>query len=136
MAPRGIRNNNPLNIRKGNTWKGEITGQTDNAFEQYESMAYGIRAGFIILRNYITGHNGRTRRYNTVDKIIRRWAPPTENATQKYIDYVSAQMGVHPLTILDFRNRRQMVDLVDAMIQVECGQHVDRDLIDSAYDMI
>ena len=88
MTPRGIRNNNPLNIRKGNTWKGEITSQTDNAFEQYESMAYGIRAGFIILRNYITGHNGRTRRYNTVDKIIRRWAPPTENATQKYIDYV------------------------------------------------
>ena len=136
MAPRGIRNNNPLNIRKGNTWKGEITGQTDNAFEQYESMAYGIRAGFIILRNYITGHNGRKRRYNTVDKIIRRWAPPTENATQKYIDYVSSSMKVHPLTILDFRNRRQMVDLVDAMIQVECGRHVDRDLIDSAYDMI
>ena len=32
-VPRGIRNNNPLNIRKGNNWQGERHPQTDPAFE-------------------------------------------------------------------------------------------------------
>ena len=38
MVPRGIRNNNPLNIRKGNNWKGERPNQTDKAFEEFETM--------------------------------------------------------------------------------------------------
>ena len=53
--PRGIRNNNPLNIRKGNNWQGEISPQSDKEFEQFESMTMGVRAGMKILRNYITG---------------------------------------------------------------------------------
>ena len=52
--PRGIRNNNPLNIRKGNNWKGERPNQTDKEFEEFESMQMGLRAAFILLRNYMT----------------------------------------------------------------------------------
>ena len=61
ITPRGIRNNNPLNIRKGNTWKGEKSVLTDNAFEEFEYMTYGLRAGFIILMKYMSGYNGLTR---------------------------------------------------------------------------
>lgn len=43
MLPRGIRNNNPLNIKIGNDWKGEVPN-TDGTFEQFESMEYGLRA--------------------------------------------------------------------------------------------
>ena len=136
MEPRGIRNNNPLNIRKGNKWKGERPVQTDRAFEEFISMEYGIRAGFIILRKYITGYNGLTQKYNTIEKIVRRWAPPTENATQKYIDFVAKDMGISPRIAISFWNRVQMIALVDAMIFVECGQRVSRDIIGSAYDML
>lgn len=136
MEPRGIRNNNPLNIRKGNNWKGERPVQKDKAFEEFVSMEYGIRAGFIILRKYITGYNGITTKFNTIELIVRRWAPPTENATQKYIDFVAKDMGISPRLRLSFGNKSQMVNLVYAMIFVECGQRIDKEVIASAYDMI
>lgn len=136
MEPRGIRNNNPLNIRKGNNWKGERPNQTDRSFEEFVSMQYGIRAAFIILRKYITGYGGLTQKFNTIDKIIRRWAPPTENATQNYIDFVAKDMGISPHQTLSFPNKSLMVNLVYAMIFVECGQRVDKEVIGSAYDML
>lgn len=136
MEPRGIRNNNPLNIRKGNNWKGERPVQKDKAFEEFVTMQFGIRAGFIILRKYVTGYNGLTCKFNTIDKIVRRWAPPSENATQKYIDFVAKDMGISPHQTISFSNRKLMCDLVYAMIFVECGQRVDRATIESAYDMI
>lgn len=136
MEPRGIRNNNPLNIRKGNKWKGERPVQTDKAFEEFESMEYGIRAGFIILRKYVTGYFGICPKFNTIEKIIRRWAPPTENDTQKYIDFVAKDMGISPKLPMAFSCKQKMVDLVYAMIFVECGQHISKNVISSAYDLI
>jgi hypothetical protein len=43
IIPRGIRNNNPLNIRIGNTWLGERPEPTDHDFEEFVSMEYGLR---------------------------------------------------------------------------------------------
>lgn len=136
MEPRGIRNNNPLNIRKGNNWKGERPKQTDKSFEEFETMEMGIRAGFKILKNYITGYGGKTKPYDTIEKVIRRWAPPTENATEKYIQFVADEAGLHRYQKIDFRNKSVMVRIVDAMIFVECGQRVAADIISSAYDLL
>lgn len=136
IIPRGIRNNNPLNIRKGNNWKGEIQPQFDKSFEQFESMQYGIRAGFIILRRYITGYNGLTQRFNTIEKIISRWAPAAENDTKAYIAQVEKLTGIPRHQQLSFTERSFMVALVDAMIRVECGQPVEKNIIESAYDMV
>ena len=136
MEPRGIRNNNPLNIRKGNNWKGERHPQTDKAFEEFQTMEMGIRAGFKLLKNYITGYGGKVKPYNTIDKIVRRWAPPTENATQRYVDFVAKDSGISPMQIIKFTDRPTMVKIVDAMIFVECGQRVSRDIIQSAYDLV
>lgn len=136
ITPRGIRNNNPLNIRKGNKWKGERPDQTDKAFEEFTSMEYGIRAGFIILRKYITGYNGLTQKFNTIEKIITRWAPAVENNTAAYISQVSKMTGIPATLKISFAQRSFMVAIVDAMIYVECGQHVDKQLIESAYDMV
>ena len=66
IVPRGIRNNNPLNIRKGNNWQGERHPQTDKAFEEFESMQYGIRAGFKLIKKYMSGYNGLTKKFNTI----------------------------------------------------------------------
>jgi hypothetical protein len=128
QIPRGIRNCNPLNIRIGNVWLGEVTNPTDNEFEQFVSMFYGLRAGFILLRRYI-------RRYHltTVPDIISRWAPGSENNTVKYIDTVCQLSGIAPDAQLDYGDEETLVNLVDAMILVECGQHVDRSTIIKAY---
>lgn len=136
IEPRGIRNNNPLNIRKGNNWKGERQPQKDPAFEEYESMEWGIRAGFIILRKYIRGYNGLTEKFNTIEKIISRWAPSSENNTQAYIEAVVKRTGIPRRQRLAFSERNYMVAIVEAMIFVECGQPVDRAIIESAYDMV
>lgn len=126
--PRGIRNCNPLNIRIGNVWLGEVPNPTDNEFEQFVSMFYGLRAGFIILRRYI-------RRYHltTVPDIISRWAPGSENNTVKYIDTVCQLSGIAPDVQMKYEDEETLVNLVDAMILVECGQHVDRAAIIKAY---
>jgi hypothetical protein len=43
--PRGIRNNNPLNLRVGNNWKGEVAGISGLTFEQFTEMKWGVRGG-------------------------------------------------------------------------------------------
>ena len=134
--PRGIRNNNPLNIVKGNSWKGERVNQTDKRFEEFESMAMGLRAGFILLRNYIEGTKTRPTKFNTIRKIVSRWAPPSENYTQRYIDNVCKWSGLLPDEVVQFRERRKMVAIVQAMAKMECGVTLDIALIESAYDLV
>ena len=134
--PRGIRNNNPLNIRKGNNWKGEVANCSDGEFEQFVSMQWGIRAGFKILKNYMTGYGGRVKALTNVHDIIHRWAPPSENNCKAYIDSVCRFSGLHEFERLQFSDRNKMLALVDGMIRVECGQPVSLDIIASAYDLI
>lgn len=136
ITPRGIRNNNPLNIRVGNNWQGEREVKTDREFEEFKSMTMGIRAGFKILKKYMSGYNGLTTKFNTIEKIVRRWAPESENNTKAYIDRVSQLTGISPHQKISFDQRSFMVAIVDAMIQVECGQSVDRATIESAYDLV
>ena len=130
IIPRGIRNNNPLNIRIGNTWLGERAEPTDPEFESFCSMEYGVRAAFIILRRYI-------RRYHkdTIATIVSTWAPATENQTQKYIDTVSNQMGIDPLLPIKYEDKETMCKLVAAMAKVECGQPIPEIVIMKGYDM-
>ena len=128
--PRGIRNNNPLNLRVGNNWKGEVSQPTDHTFEQFTEMKWGVRAAFIVLRNYIVRH-----KLNTIRKIITRWAPSNENNTQRYIDIVSQLSGINPTEAIRYEDKTTMVSLVDAMIRVECGQPVERRIIIKAYDL-
>lgn len=120
-TPRGIRNNNPLNIRKGDKWKGISEIQQDECFVQFMSMRWGIRAAFIILHRYMTIH-----KLNTIRGIISRWAPENENNTQAYIAYVSRETGIHPDSELVYFDMQAMVRLVKAMAYVENGQAIDQ----------
>ena len=49
--PRGIRNNNPLNIRRTgkDQWKGLSKTQSDRSFCQFETLEWGWRAAFYLL---------------------------------------------------------------------------------------
>lgn len=84
MATLGIRNNNPMNIRYNplNCWIG-LKG-SNQGFCVFDNIDYGLRAGIITLRTYITKHG-----LTSVEKIIERFAPVTENITGVYISYVS-----------------------------------------------
>lgn len=120
--PRGIRNNNPLNIRVGNNWKGEVSVNTDGAFEQFQTIRMGMRAGLKLLRNYISGWDGKRVPVKTVDAIIRKWAPPSENATKKYLDTVVAHSGLARQEIMYPNDKQKICKLAQAMMFVECGQ--------------
>lgn len=134
--PRGIRNNNPLNIRKGSQWQGMSKEQNDPSFVQFDSMQYGIRAAFKLMRNHISGFGGTRPRRNTISKLISVWAPPTENATTKYIDFVCQSIGLQASDILDENNAAQMIKIARAMAFVECGQWIDEDIFKSAWFLI
>lgn len=129
-TPRGIRNNNPLNIRIGNTWLGEVENPTETEFEQFCSMEYGVRAAFVILRRYI-------RRYkrNTIRKIISSWAPSSENQTDKYIAHVSKIMKVDPDTEIFYEDETTMQNLVYAMAYYENGGYIDYKVIHKGYQL-
>lgn len=129
-TPRGIRNNNPLNIRIGNTWLGERRNPTDPAFEEFVAIEYGYRAAFCILRRYI-------RRYhkNTITAIVSTWAPASENDTRRYIDFVSDQMQKSPSDVIDYSDKVSMIRLVAAMQLMECGVPADVAKVRRGYDM-
>jgi len=82
---RGIRNNNPLNIRRSATrWQGAREEQKDKSFVQFKTMAYGYRAAWKILQSYYERFCTQGQSF-TLKNIIGRWAPPTENDTESYI---------------------------------------------------
>lgn len=131
--PRGIRNNNPLNIRIGNVWLGEVAEPTDPEFEQFVHVRYGLRAAFVLLRRYI-----RHYKRDTLPQIISAWAPASENNTQRYIDVVSNLAHVPFDERINYADKARMCDIVIAMAQVECGsavtQYLDRSHVEWAYD--
>lgn len=133
---RGIRNNNPLNVRKGSNWKGERPVQTDSEFEEFLTIQLGIRAAFKLMRNHITGFQGRRPKMNTLKKLIAVWAPPTENATTRYVDFVSAHVGLLPSDIIDPNDRKMMCKIARAMASVECGVWIEPEVFESAWDLL
>ena len=131
MIARGIRNNNPLNIRRGKSrWQGEISSPRGEdgrglSFVQFESLEYGIRAAFVLLRTY-------REKYKAVciEDIITRWAPPTENDTRKYISDLCKLTG--------FGGKERLTEnewprLVQAMARIECGVTLSEDVIQKGF---
>ncbi|MBO4839675.1 MAG: hypothetical protein J5524_01085 [Bacteroidaceae bacterium] len=120
MEARGIRNNNPLNIRKsGDKWQGLRTLQEDREFFQFAEMKWGWRAAFVILcRTYYKKYG-----LKTISDIIYRWAPPKENNTAAYIRRVSDYISIGPDRDLGDPQTHptQWMMLGIAMAVVECG---------------
>jgi hypothetical protein len=119
MTPRGIRNNNPLNIRhNADVFQGETKGN-DTSFKTFSTMPYGYRAAFVTLHTYLT------RGWNTIEKIIARWAPPSENDTGKYIASVEKWSGVPKDKVLTAADGADYILIVAAMSYMENGRNAD-----------
>lgn len=121
---RGLRNCNPGNIRlSGVRYKGEVRPSRDEAFRQFETLAWGYRAIFVLLHTYRIRHGLRT-----VSEMISRWAPPSENRTQAYIRGVCQRTGLRPASEIDTRDRATMIPFAAAISRIENG--VEADLLD------
>lgn len=119
---RGIRNNNPGNIRENDQldydWKGEAVGDWDAEFEEFSAPEYGIRAMYRILKNYRDKYG-----LTTIPQIINRWAPPTENDTDAYIESVAKQIGIQSRDVyVQSLTEGQYIDLIKAIIYHENGR--------------
>lgn len=131
MSARGLRNNNPGNIRKSkDLFLGEIRPSADKAFKQFENMAYGYRAMFRILGNYV-----RHYKLDTLEKVITRWAPPKENNTKNYIKSVSEWSGVDKDSKVWIDNRQQMCAIVAAMSRMENGVKANMSEVEQGFDL-
>lgn len=123
--PRGIRNNNPLNIRRSkDKWKGMRAVQSDAQFCQFESLEWGWRAAFWLLtRTYYHKY-----RLFTIRAIVQKWAPAIENNTKAYIANVSRLTGIdpdEPIGIPSERPARWMIVGVAMAIQENGTESLD-----------
>lgn len=123
---KGLRNNNPLNIEEnGTAWEGKAGD--DGRFVIFETVEHGLRAAGRILRTYATKHQ-----LTTIAGIISRWAPPVENNTQNYINFVSQKTGIPADQAL---TRETYPKVVAAMIHMENGsQPFDLDKIRQGFE--
>lgn len=128
MTPRGIRLNNPGNIRLSRTlWQGEAGAQNDPEFISFAEPMWGLRAIARILSTY--QRNG----LDTVRKMVGRWAPPSENNTDAYVRAVARGMGVDPDASVDLRTPGHMVNMILAIVLHENGeQPYDLNIIEHA----
>jgi hypothetical protein len=127
---RGYKNMNPGNIRiNSDKFQGEIVPSQDKAFKQFSSMPYGYRAMFVSLDTY------RKRGWNTIEKIVSHWAPPSENHTQVYIDSVAKWSGVSADKVLTESSGNDYKQIVAAMSRVENGIPADMNEVIAGFNL-
>jgi len=110
---RGLRNNNPGNIRPGQHFRGEIG--TDGGYVVFGTAFDGIRAIAVDLLTKME------HAVDTVAEIVTRYAPPAENDTKAYIAAVCHDTGFKCDDILNLNHPEQLQPLVRAIILHECG---------------
>ncbi|HGJ5892211.1 MAG TPA: structural protein [Arsenophonus apicola] len=134
-AARGIRNNNPGNIDYNpvNKWQGQlpVDKSIESRFCRFVSPEYGIRALMKLLQNYnLSG-------FNTIEKMINRWAPPVENKTHSYIYSVAKALNVKPTDCVNPFDNKTVIELAKAIIFHENGQQpYDDEIFEKAFALL
>lgn len=118
---RGMRNNNPLNLKFA---EGQgAAGKDNQGFGVYSTMEGGISAAVHQLRIYAS------RGLTTLRQMISKWAPPSENDTENYIQRVSRKVGLGPDSIVDVNDEDLMGRIVSAMSLEENSKAPDKDTV-------
>lgn len=116
--PRGVRNNNPGNIRKNPNfkWEGEI-GKDSKGFAQFSNPVYGFRAMAKLIKNYHANYD-----LHTIRDIIYRYAPPNENPSDNYVSFVSTAIKIDKNKKLSMEELDNILPkLIYHMSQMEVG---------------
>lgn len=128
---RGLQNCNPGNIRQSKVrYKGEVRPSRDPAFKQFESLAWGYRAIFVLLDTYRIRYG-----LDTIRGMISRWAPPSENHTETYIRAVADAIGIPDGQPLDTRDRTTMLRMAAAVSRVENGAAADMGEVELGWEL-
>lgn len=115
--PTGIVNNNPGNIERNDIlWEGMQRLQPHGRFIRFETPECGIRALVKVLISYRDKHG-----LDTVNGIINRYAPATENNTYSYVVDVSKRSGFYPNEIVDLHDVDTLIKLAKAITIHENG---------------
>lgn len=124
MANRCVRNNNPLNIKRGGKWLGLQPAQSDPVFCQFQSIAWGFRAAWYLIRKYINVYH-----VNTPQSIISRWCP--DSTAPAYINYVCDKAGLDQDQKLTYsEDQDKIAEMILAMARYEgYDQKLDGDLM-------
>lgn len=115
--PRGIRNNNPGNLVKTSIpWQGKVPHDqnSDSRFEQFSAFKWGTRAMIKDL------HNDIKKGPTTLRSLIHEYAPPFENHTNTYINWVAGETGLNPEAPL-YTDKDTTRKLVQAIARYENG---------------
>ncbi|WAL80953.1 hypothetical protein OYT13_13820 [Pandoraea sp. XJJ-1] len=116
--PRGLRNNNPGNIRYGSFAKSQgAVGKDSGGFAVFQSAEDGLRALGDLLRSYAR------RGLNTVRGVINRWAPPSENDTGAYVGAVAKRLGVGEDQALNMNDPKVIAGLTAEITRHENGRN-------------
>ena len=126
---RGFRNKNPMNIRLSKSnWLGKKKVSTDRAFEQFEQMKYGVRAGLYLLTKYV-----RDYKLRTVREIIHRWAPNGDGGNDESA-YVHALLSKNPYPTNAVQvNKAWLYALANGMCLVESNICLSEELFEQAF---
>jgi hypothetical protein len=117
-APRGIRNNNPGNIRHGSNWQGMQPTQSDPEYIQFLDPVSGLRAMARILMNYKRLHG-----IDTLRGVISRWAPDSENPTAAYIRNMEIWTGIPAEQPIDLEDATILSRIIPGIIRQENGSN-------------
>lgn len=135
---RGYRNCNPGNIRlpkpenlMRDVFYGEIRPSRDKSFRTFVGMQHGYRAMLYLLRKYKNRYG-----LNTIAEMIARWAPVTENKTDRYIDFVCSKVGMSRDDIVDVSNMTVMCRIVAAMSEMENGIPADMNEVRDGWTLL
>ena len=126
--PRGLRNNNPGNlVRTGISWQGKVAHaqNSDPQFEQFTSLAYGLRAMMIDIAGDIAEGT------NTLTALVNEYAPPSENNTNSYVNFVSQATGILPDVQIPM-SKTIFLALIKAKVMMENGTNAANQYISNA----
>lgn len=123
--PRGIRNNNPGNLnyvgQNGATLEEHATprfARFNSAFEGFAALGKQIKA-------YYNGTSKAAgyQKLQSVEDIISRFAPASENNTQAYINKLSKMLGVGRGDSLNIQDPQVLATLMNGITQIENGKN-------------
>ena len=125
----GQRINNPFNIKfsESNDWRGADTSLREGEYEGFGNSDDGIRAADRVLKNY-----GKNSDIETLRGTINRYAPPSENPTKSYLDYISEKTGIDPDEKIDLSDPSIRATLLSPMAQFESRSTFSPDQISAA----
>lgn len=115
LSPRSVRNNNPGNLEIGQPWEGLSHILKDDPYCVFVTPVHGFRALAIDLRS--KWKHGLT----TIEAIVTRRSPPSENPTEAVIKTISDMMGVARDASLDLNGAEQLAALCRAIAVQEAG---------------